>query len=238
MKNPNYKVVVLDCPYDTWSDGITQKLFSSIIDLKLAGYKSYYSDGVLPMDTYDFIATHILVCEEEEGELRPLTGFKSVTSVRCNRFSLPFTASHILSLSNVPQHAEMLASLMKNCDESGNLLAYDSQWTVLPEIKKSRSIHYTLQELFIANVVHWHTAPSAHHELVGLGACRVRTDKFFERVGFRRLAKEGKPLPTFGYESPTGTEVALIHLDRFSEFATKLAEKYQPLWDDRITIAA
>ncbi len=238
MTNPKYKVVVLDCPYDTWSNETTQKLFSSIINLKLEGYKSYYPDGVLPMDTYDFIATHILVCQDEEGELRPLTGFKSVTSMRCKRFSLPFTASHILSLSNMPQHAERVASLIKSCDESGNMLAYDSQWTVLPEIKKNRLIHYTLQELFIANVVHWHTAASTHHELLGLGACRVRTDKFFERVGFRRLTNEGELLPPFGYESPTGTEVALIHLDRFSEFATKLAEKYQPLWDDRVTIAA
>lgn len=135
-----YKVAVLDCPYDTWGSTNTQHLFSEIINLKLAGYKDVYTDGVLPMDTYDFIATHILVCMEENGKLRPLTGFKSVTSARCKRFNLPFPTAQLLSLGNTPLHVEAVDSIMKNCDESGNVLAYDSSWTVHPEAKKTRSV--------------------------------------------------------------------------------------------------
>lgn len=235
MTNLPYKVVVMDCPYDTWSSPETQYLFSEIINLKLTGYKDVYTDGVLPVDTYDFIATHLLVCTEEDGKLKPLTGFKSVTSARCRRFNLPFPTSPLLSLGNAPLHAEAVDSIMKDCDASGNILAFDSSWTVHPDAKKTRSVHHVLQELFIANVVNWHTA-STPHQLLGTGIRRVRTDRFFERVGFKRVARAGQPLPTFGQASLAGSEAFLIHLEKFSEFATQLAQKYQWFWDNRIAV--
>ncbi|MCX6968034.1 MAG: hypothetical protein NTZ46_09725 [Verrucomicrobia bacterium] len=233
----SYKVVVLDCPYDTWSKTSTQSLFSEIINLKLAGYTSVYTDGVLPVDTYDFIATHILVCGEENGQLKPLTGFKSVTLSRCKRFNLPFPTSQLLSGTNTPQHTEAVASIMRSCDESGDVLAYDSSWTVHPLVRKDRPVHHFLQELFISNVVHLHTS-AAPHKLLGAGVRQVRTDKFFERVGFKRLSNSGEPLSTFKQASLVGAEVALIHLERFSEFATSIAQKYESFWNERVVIQA
>lgn len=235
MTTSTYRVVVLDCPYDTWSSATTQHLFSEIINLKLEGYKTVYSDGVLPIDTYDFIATHILVCSDDGGKLKPLTGFKSVTSPRCKRFNLPFPTSQLLSLDGAPLHAEAVATIMKNTEESGSVLAYDGAWTIDPEARKNRSVRSLLHELFISNVVHWHTS-STPHNLVGMGVPGIRTDKFFERVGFKRVTSEGKPLPTFNHTAIVGGEVALIYLEKFSEFATELARKYQPFWNNRITI--
>ena len=235
MTTSPYKVVVLDCPYDTWSSTDTQYLFGKIINLKLLGYKSVYTDGVLPIDTYDFISTHILICGDEDGKLKPLTGFKSVTLARCKRFNLPFPTSQLLSGSNSPKHTEAVASVMKECDESGEGLTYDSSWTVHPEARKSRAVHHFLQELFIANAVNLHNE-STPHKLLGAGVRRIRTDKFLERLGFTRLASAGQPLPTFKQASLVGTEVALILLENFSEFATNISKKYEDYWTNRVVI--
>ncbi len=227
--------MVLDCPYDSWSQPETRHLFSEIINLKLTGYKDVYTDGVLPFDTYDFVATHILVCREEGRAFKPLTGFKSITAARCNRFNLPFPTTQLLMSSDSPRQTKAVASIMEDCNESGDVLAFDSSWTVHPEVKKSRSVHHLLQELFISNVVHLHTT-SSKHRLLGAGVRRVRTDKFFERIGFTRLAEAGEPLPTFRQASLQGEEVALIQLKSFSDFATGMAEKHQSFWNNRVTI--
>ncbi|XHR28616.1 MAG: hypothetical protein ACFUZC_22195 [Chthoniobacteraceae bacterium] len=235
MTTSTFKVVVLDCPFDTWSNPQTQSLFSEVLNLKIMGYKSVYQDGALPVDTYDLIATHILVCQEEEGKLKPLTGFKSVTADRCQRFNLPFPTSHLLDASGTATHAKAVNSIMKECNASGNELAYDGSWTVAPNVRKLRSVHYMLQELFIANVVHWHSS-STPHNLLGLGGVRVRTDKFFERIGFKPVTMENNPLPAFGYGSNSGQEVVLIYLEKFSEFAREIARKYESFWNNRITV--
>lgn len=235
MTTSPFKVVVLDCPYDTWSSTDTQYLFSEIINLKLSGYKSVHKEGSLPVDTYDFIATHILVCRDEGGKLKPVTGFKSVTSERCKRFNLPFPTVQLLAANSTPEHTEAVASIMRDCDQSGDVLAFDSSWTVDPDVRKSREAHHFLQELFISNVVHLHTS-SSPHKLIGAGVRRIRTDKFFERVGFNRLANAGQALPTFRQASLVGAEVALIYLERFSEFAKELSMKYESFWSNRITI--
>lgn len=233
MSNNPFKVVVVDCPYDSWSLRETRHLFSEMINLKLTGYKETYKDGVLPFDTYDFVATHILVCRDEGGSLKPLTGFKSITEARCKRFNLPFPTTHLLMSSDSPLQAKAVESVIKNCKESGDILAFDSSWTVHPEARRSLRVHHLLQELFISNVVHLHTSES-NHRLLGAGAHRVRTDKFFERIGFKRLEASGKPLPTFRQASLHGEEVLLIELERFSSFATEIAKKHQDSWDNRM----
>ncbi|MGC3990037.1 MAG: hypothetical protein QM796_10240 [Chthoniobacteraceae bacterium] len=235
MNTTDFRIVVLDCPYNTWANKDTQELFSAIVGLKLKGYLPVYEHGVMPVDSYDFIATHLLVCVKEQEHLRPVTGFKSVTVSACERFNLPFPTNAVLANTRPGQHREAVHQIMDRCRESGKELCFDSSWTVDPEFRKHRELHLLLQELFISNVIQWHR-PERAHEVLGTGILRVRTNRFFERVGFHPVELDGEPLPPFEQPSLQGSSAVLIHLQESSSFARGMAEKHQQLWENRITI--
>ena len=55
----NIRLVVIDCPYESWHAPFPRELFAKMVDLKLRGFKSHYSHGVLPLDTTDFLMNAI-----------------------------------------------------------------------------------------------------------------------------------------------------------------------------------
>jgi hypothetical protein len=74
------QVVVLDCPYNSFSSPTTQKLFGKFINMKLTGFLEEYGHGVMPLGAYDFIGTLIMLCEKKGDELEPVFCFKSTNS--------------------------------------------------------------------------------------------------------------------------------------------------------------
>jgi len=236
MNYNSFRVVVLDCPYNSWSKTETQRLFSSTVEMKLRGYQPVYEHGVMPVDSYDFIATHLLVCAEEGRALKPVTGFKSVTLSRCRKFNLPFPTSPLLrSHGEDAAHSRAVEAIIRRCEEQEKEVVFDSSWTVDPEIRSRREFTRVLQELFISNVIHWH-APEKRHEVLGTGILRVRTNRFFERVGFQQVQYDGEPLPPFGQASLQGASAVLIHFREGSSFARDVADAHHRLWENRITI--
>jgi len=233
MNHTDFRIVVLDCPYNTWAKKETQELFTAIVGLKLKGYLPVYEHGVMPVDSYDFIATHLLVCVEEQARLRPVTGFKSVSVGACERFNLPFPTHAVLGAERAGAHGQAVGNIMERCRSTGKELCFDSSWTVDPEFRRHRELNLLLQELFISNIIQWHRA---EQEVLGTGILRVRTNRFFERVGFHPVEMDGAPLPPFEQPSLRGSHAVLIHLQEPSTFAQSVAMKHQPLWENRITI--
>ena len=62
MNYNKIKIVVMECPYDTWDINPTQELFGKMVSLKLAGYRARHPYGVMPVEAYDYIGIHQLVC--------------------------------------------------------------------------------------------------------------------------------------------------------------------------------
>lgn len=230
----NFRVVVLDCPYNTWQSSTTQELFSAVVEMKLKGYQPVYEHGVMPIDSYDFVATHLLVCVEQKSGFKPVTGFKSVTLSTCRHFNLPFPTNAVLGQGNA-DHTEAVKAIIENCERNGKDLSFDSSWTVDPDFRRNRESNLLLQELFISNVVHWHT-PEQRHEVLGTGILRVRTNRFFERIGFEQTKLNGTPLPSFNQPSLRDSQAVLIHSKEWSPFAMATAAEHQQAWNNRIMI--
>jgi hypothetical protein len=90
------KIIVLNSPYDTIQNPLTQSLLAKTIAMKIAGYRKHYPYGVLPADSYDFVATHLILCEENNGDYEPLMGMKFTTYERCKIHNLEFPILHIV----------------------------------------------------------------------------------------------------------------------------------------------
>ena len=232
------KVVELRTPFHLLADPQVRDFFGQVLELKLMGYRGRYPDGVIPVDTTDFVANHLLVCEEQEGELIPLMGYKTVTLRRCKVHNLTFPALSLLSSSNAPaQHKQATQAILDRCEEKGIDVSYDSSWTIAPKVRENRELTLELRNILTSIVTHYHDEYRIP-EIMGLGVVKLKTAKLFATWGLHPILFNGEPLPTFTLASLQGAEVVLVHGMPFSEEAKALAERYSKYWADRLTIAA
>src|SRR4051794_39986792 len=84
------KVVVVDNFYDTLNSKWVQNFFGVLADFKIKSYQKEYPYGVLPFSGHDLVGIHLLLCEEENGEIKPLMGYKLITYNQCKKFYLDF----------------------------------------------------------------------------------------------------------------------------------------------------
>ena len=89
------EVVVLERPVDTWDSPVTAEFFHKTMSMRLRGYGRKYEYGLLPVNTADFIADHIVIGERSTGVFRPVTGWRSISEGTCHQFGLEFSAFRI-----------------------------------------------------------------------------------------------------------------------------------------------
>src|SRR5262249_37783257 len=132
------QIVVLDNPFRIWSNPVVQDLFVKAIDLKIRGYGGIYPEGVIPVDTNEFVGTHVLVCRKRGKKLFPITGFRSISLQRCDQHFLAFPSLAIARNSGAPRHAEVVQSIMDRCRKGRIRLEYFGGWTIDPAFRKER----------------------------------------------------------------------------------------------------
>ena len=230
------KLVTLECPYDTWGDGITETLFSRVVQLKLKGYKAEYPYGVLPVDTTDFICTHHMACIEVGKELYPVMAYKSVTSDRLKTHSLPFPLINLLKYCGTKEHLIAVQDIVTKCELNNKKLSYDSSWTIDPEIRKDLSFKPLLREIMNTMHVYFHK-DNGTDEILSLGSTRFKMEKLFDYWGYKLIEYMGKSLATFDVPTYFNENVVLIHQSNgFSKSANTDAKKYETLWEEKVVI--
>lgn len=235
---PKLRVVILETPYDTWFEKGAQELFSKMIGLKFTGYLKEHPYGSLPVDTSDFVANHLLVCDERNGELIPLMGYKTITLSRCRTHQLTFPALSLLSSSNAPtEHKQAVLEILNRCEANKIEVSYDSSWTIHPDARADRELTLELRDILTSVVSRYHREYEIP-EILGLGVVKLKTAKLFATWGLEPMSVNGEPLPTFTLSSLQGAEVLLVHGKPFSETALALTERYANFWEERVTISS
>lgn len=234
----NLRIVVLRCPYANWKNKETQTLFCKMVSLKLDGYHDKHFFGVMPIDGTDFVTDHILICTEApDGELTPILGVKSLPYDFCEPFFTSFTLEAFLKRDGLVRHLESLNRILRNCSAQNRRISYYSSWTIASHIAKVRARVDFLKELFTACTV-LHHKEEGIAELLGLGVPRFRTDEFFFRWGFERMALDGEPLVNVPIQFLGGIDGVVIHLRDYSTYALQCAEKFQVLWEQRLSLGS
>lgn len=232
----NLRLVIMDRPYDTWDNVKTQSLFLKTVSLKLKNYLGEYPYGVLPVDTCDFIGTHHLICQEFNGELMPLMGYKSTTLSRSKQHNITFPALAILQSSGALQHAQEVQKILNRCETQDTEISYDGSWTIAQSVRQNREFADELKKTMMAIQVHYHIRDKIP-EMVGFGMIRFKTNRYFEEMGYKQFTCEGTPLPPVKMSTLQNEPAILLHLQKFSDTALALADQYSYLWDNRLIIA-
>lgn len=233
-----YRIVTLTYPYEMLSDKAVGAFFNQILNLKLRGYQAEYPDGVLPIDTTDFIALHHIVCLELKNELRPIMGFKTTPFSRSLRHQVAFPALSLAQQANAPEHYQALQKIIDRCQLEKKELAYASSWTIDPQFRKDQTSAQDLRGLFQALYTFGHKDYQIDEMLLG-GTLRFKTDVMFKKMGHNPIVNQAEhDLPAIKVKHLFNEAVIIMHAQNFTPYALQACENFQSLWDNRIEISS
>jgi hypothetical protein len=237
-RHDRFQVVVIDCPYDTISEGFTQRMFARFLAAKMDGYKKAYPKDVLPFGSYDFVGTLVLLCEKTpDHDLLPVAVFKSLTADRCERFNLPFEALTIFPLPEHDIYRRAITEAARAAKVAGGTVAYNSSWTIHPRVRSNPEMKGIVAEVFPSLLFH-HYMSVGMSGVLSAGIIRFKVDQLQKWMGFDDLYVDGQKLPPHACDFVFGELTALMLARRWSdEFAAQSAP-YRALWEKRITMAA
>lgn len=232
------RLVVLDCPYDTIQNIETQKLFARMAALKIAGYKKEYPDGVLPLDTSDFIATHLLLCEETDDGLRPIMGFKSVMKEKCEKHRVAFPVFNLMEGIESAAHQSALEKLISTAVVREEQVAYNGSWTIDRKVREDRVLAQFCIDMTALMLIR-HYYERGIENIVAGAVVRFHVDDFKKFMGFGSLKDEqGRDLPCVQCKFVFQENVKLMHLRNFNDAALRWTERNIEMWRNRIVISA
>lgn len=232
------RLVIFECPYDTIENPIAQSLLGKIARMKITGYKAEYPYGATPVDTGDFVGTHLLLCEElRGGDIEPIMGFKSLSYRRCQIHELEFPAFHLFPKEDHEKHRRAVESLLDEAERNGEETCYNGSWTVRQDLRSDRTLIQLCYDVTLLLLVRYYTDYRIQNVLAG-ATVRFKVHRFKEFMGWEYVESDGNRLATFPCKPFFNEEVALMRLRKFSPEAHALAERYRFFWEQRLTVSA
>lgn len=232
----SFQLVILECPYEIWEQPMVQSLFSKMVSLKRKGYGHNYLNDVLPVDTSDYIATHVLLCERDKnGTLKPVMGFKSISLKICAKYNLNFPGLGLVQSAKKQTHIQVVESILRRCEDENHGLAYFSSWTIDTDFKKN--YYQKNKDLTDACNVFYFALNKEQNisEVILGGTLRFHTERFFQTLGNRPITLNGVELEPINVIHLAKEPVVVMHGKvESSEVLILSSKKWQKIWNDRI----
>lgn len=232
----NLKIVVLDCPYDTIHSSETQSLLSKIFSMKIAGYQKHYQYGVLPVDTCDFVATHLVLCEETNGGLEPLMGMKFTTLERCKLHNLEFPLLHIVD-KKYEKHHQSVEKTLNEIESNNESCAYSSSWT-MSEIARQNPEFSTFCKNLNISLFWYYKETFRIKNIVDGSTVRFKIHEWKKFLGYEPFQFNNEPLDEVPCDPFFGEKILVMRLKNVSEEAKFFIKQFDYLWETRLTISA
>lgn len=237
MKAKQFKLLILDSPFENWGNPQVESMFSKMVTLKKQGYGGCYATGVLPVDTTDFLSTHVLLCEKDgENNFTPIMGYKTITLEKCRQYNLNFPGLSLVQNAKMPVHTQVVQSIIERCEQEQRGLAYLGSWTVNPGYRHRTLLKKELKEAFMAFYRMVYREQNVAEVLIG-GTLRFKTEKLFSELGHRPLSLDNQPLSPIHVAHLVKEPVLVMHSSNFNDASSEAEKKWRSVWDDRLIIA-
>jgi hypothetical protein len=226
-------IVVLECPYQNLSLEEAKITFSNMINTKIEGYKAVHNDGVMPVDTTDFIATHLIVANKNDPFNDIYMSYKSISYKTCEKYNIPFPFMTLLKNHAHPDCLLKMEEILEECKKLNQDLSYDTGWTINPKVRGNTDLQADLKEIITMFVLNHHRDYQIPH-WVTLGICKVKTDQYFLKMGLQEISNNA--LLAHPYLHLTEARAVISMNEEYTPYVFETAKKFQHLWDNRITI--
>jgi hypothetical protein len=229
------RLVTLEQPLECFNDPVAAALIRQTAQLRLSGYREEQTADFLPLDATDYVANHLIVCDESRGSMRPIMTYKFIELKKALHHRLEFPALTIARTSRRPDHERAVYRIMEECEARRRTLAYAGSWTISPEVRRDRAFVRILKDLTVA--LHpLYMQEYGIDESILVGVIKHRSPEVLARMGYVPLKLEGKVLPSFPWHFLNDDEVQMLHLNSFSTEALELAGQFRFLWKSRLRI--
>jgi hypothetical protein len=237
-----YTFVVIQNPQEIIPNPQVRELFPKVMDLKTAGYRQEYGNFVLPFDSSDFIATHLLLCEKGRGgDLHPLLGMKSVTLKNCDAYRIAFPMLGMLETPESKNEAAkaVISDILDGHRARGTTdkVAYNGSFTIRPELRKDEVLKRYLWELTFSMLTNYYISYEIDHVLA-VCATRFKVHERKAALGWNYIKAGDRVLEEYKcralFESPL-VPMEIVGVKEKSAFP---AARFRDLWDARLTLDA
>lgn len=231
----NFKLILLNCPYDSREDELVQRYFGKIIQFKINGYLTEYPYGTLPFCASDFIADHFLLINQENDEI--LMAFKSITLERCLAHNVRFPMLGMIETVHEEDQRENLIAIQDMIktyieNKKTHQLAYQGSLTVKPELRKNKELMTTIWELTHSILVNYFTEQKLDRALA-ICSKKFKVDEKNRIIGWNEIYHQEKALKSFPCKSLANEIFLPMNVQEHSFEGYRLAKKYKNIWDAR-----
>ncbi len=230
-----FQLFVIDCPYNSFSNPMTQNLFGKFISSKLDGFLAEYEHGILPLGAYDFVGTLILLCEKQGENYEPVFCFKSTSQERSDYFGLPFELMGAFREGCDQTQKEAIVRILRTAKSKNINVGYNSSWTILPKWRSDSALRSFSKDLSCAVLASYYRGYNIEEVLIA-GVVRFKVDKLQAFIGFEYISENGKQIDPIGSSFLNDEQIQLMHLKQFTPEVLALAEKYKSIWENRVVI--
>lgn len=229
--------MIINNAYDCIHDEYARELWAKIMALKIAGYRSEYNYGVLPVDTSDFYSHHMAIFEKlEGGELKAILGCKSIGLNRHKEFSKDeFVLVDHFRRSNALDHMQAIRDLVKYAEDTRKNMHYLCSYTTDPALRGNPIFSQLLRDVFTGMYVNFHLENKIDLSTAA-GAKRFKVDRLIEAWGYDRLKLKGEPLGDYNPACIHGHDAVFFATEKFSDYGHECARKYQVMWESRVQL--
>jgi hypothetical protein len=223
------RFVTLDCPLERWQDPDVRAAFAEMVRLKMLGFGAQHAAGIMPVDTSDFIASHVLTCVEAGDGLHIVSAFRSISTERCRAFNLTFSAESLAIAADAREHAAAVREFVGQDSRVG----YLGSWTIHPSARDNAALRGALRDDFALGVILAHEEAGIPKMVVG-ATLRFKVDRLLSPVGFRPLSLRGNALPPIAVRHLQGEPVLMMCRDEAA--APPEAEAMRARWKARVAL--
>jgi hypothetical protein len=230
----NFKFVVIRSPHELMEDELTRDLFPKLVQLKVEGYRKEYGNYVLPFDTSDFIATHLVLCEiQKDGSFIPVLAFKSVTLEMCDNYKIPFP---ILSMLEGNHKKTILGTIDRyRATNSQSQLAYNGSFTILPRLRENKVLMKYLWEITSSLLVNYYLEYQIPH-VFALCVTKFHIHIKKEELGWNFIDSEDGVLGPYSCKAFHDTTLVPMEFSTLSQKGIDAAARFKDMWTDRMTL--
>ena len=239
LMRQKYRMVLIRSPHEIMGDQFSSEIFPKVIGLKTTGYQKEYGEFVLPFDSSDFIASHLLLTEiMPDKTLCPVLGFKSVTLKRCDDYKIPFPVlSMVEGTTPNPEYREHFLKIMNKFRDEGKAdqLAYNGSFTILPRLREDKILMKSLWDITFSLLTNYYIEYNIHH-VVAVCATTFNVHKKKADLGWNYIQGEGGILESYKCKALFGTSLIPMELVDVKSKSQQPSEKFKDMWEDRITL--
>jgi hypothetical protein len=233
-----YRFVLLRAPYEIMDFDVVQKIFPALIQLKTSGYRQEYQKHVLPFDSSDFVASHLLMCEKNGRDLKPVLGMKSVTLRRCDDHRISFPMLSMLERidsdlnSKAPIQKILDSYRLKGTEEK---IAYNGSFTILPHLREDKVLMKYLWEVSFSLLANYYIDYEIDHVLA-VCATKFKVNKKKEEYGWNYISDGGSTLEEYHCKALFGAPLVPMELFTSSERCRQSATRFKSMWLNKVVL--